>query len=261
VVANSQANLLVLGETLKGWNADVDTALVRPERLSRRRGLACAEGRPFRLVIVDRVPGGSDGFVLAEQIRSESQPTPPVILMTTLTEPGRRHPLPGFAGVSCIVKPVSPGIYAPPFGELCRGAPSAAWAAAALRTNSSGERAAPVIESTAVEGQRGESETRDALARTSRPQRGSGRGMGYEANGRALSARIISICVPDGRGRCPVWMDSKATRAAAKLEAANRAITLAWGPRRRMRWMGDRELLPGGGPMDERLHCRSPFGA
>jgi CheY-like chemotaxis protein len=106
VSAGNQTNLSFLEETLQGWQAEVKLLSSAEEVLATARR-ACAEGRPFQLVILDRALGKADGFALAEQIRVESQLADAVIVMTTVIDLGASARCQVLPGVEHIVKPVS----------------------------------------------------------------------------------------------------------------------------------------------------------
>ncbi len=104
IVDDNQTNRIILEEMLRNWRMrpvavdSGDRALAELER-------ANLEGRPYRLVLLDAMMPGMDGFALAERVRAiESLPHAPMLMLSSAGQLGERAAELGIA--QCLTKPV-----------------------------------------------------------------------------------------------------------------------------------------------------------
>jgi len=87
VVDDNATNRRILSGNLKFWGA-TPVEVAGAEEALRRMEHATREGEPFRLVLLDVVMPGVDGFELAERIRARfTSPEPGVIILTSSDRP------------------------------------------------------------------------------------------------------------------------------------------------------------------------------
>lgn len=85
VVDDHHVNLLVLQGMLSSWQLEVETSSTGEQAMEMLRK-ALAEGKPYRLVLLDAHMPGLDGFQTAERMQAEPGLQAMIVMMTTSTD-------------------------------------------------------------------------------------------------------------------------------------------------------------------------------
>jgi signal transduction histidine kinase/DNA-binding response OmpR family regulator len=106
VVDDNETNRRILGEMLRGWGMKPRTADGGPAALAAMTSAAAA-GHPFRLVLLDVMMPGMDGFSVAEQMARRRDIAAPAVIM--LSSAHRDETAPGAAAANVgrfLLKPI-----------------------------------------------------------------------------------------------------------------------------------------------------------
>ena len=106
VVDDNETNRRILDEMIRGWGMKPQTADSGPKAIAAMKN-AAAVGRPFRLVLLDMMMPGMDGFAVAEQMARTPKIGEPAIIMLSSAhkdETARRAEATGIARF--LLKPV-----------------------------------------------------------------------------------------------------------------------------------------------------------
>jgi two-component system sensor histidine kinase/response regulator len=108
IVDDNATNRRVLAEVVRNWGARPTCVASGPEALDELRW-AAGNASPYRLVLLDGMMPGMDGFMVAEQVGKESQLADTTILMLTSADrPGDAGRCRDLGVAAYLVKPVKP---------------------------------------------------------------------------------------------------------------------------------------------------------
>jgi signal transduction histidine kinase/DNA-binding response OmpR family regulator len=106
VVAENPTSGRILVETFSRWSMKPETAADVPAALAKVHK-AANEGRSFRLILVDALMPGIDGFTFAEWLRSNAHLAGPVILMLSAMDRYKQPQCCQDVGALYLEKPIS----------------------------------------------------------------------------------------------------------------------------------------------------------
>ncbi len=106
VVAENPTSGRILVATLSRWSMKPETAVDVPTALAKVHK-AANEGRNFRLILVDALLPGIDGFTFAEWLRSNANLAGPVILMLSAMDGSKQPKCCRDVGALYLEKPIS----------------------------------------------------------------------------------------------------------------------------------------------------------
>ena len=106
VVAENPTSGRILVATFSRWSMKPETAADVPTALAKVHK-AANEGRNFRLILVDALLPGIDGFTFAEWLRSNANLAGPVILMLSAMDGSKQPKCCQDVGALCLEKPIS----------------------------------------------------------------------------------------------------------------------------------------------------------
>ena len=108
VVDDNQTSRAILEEVLRSWRVEpvtVDSAEAAMAELQS----AAAQGRPFKLALVDVIMPGTDGFTLASWIKNHPDLAEATILMVrSARQPGDTERIEAVGAAAAVTKPVQP---------------------------------------------------------------------------------------------------------------------------------------------------------